>query len=108
MRSKAHGGLRGGGGQPDDENALNGGIAELVGSLFQPLQRPRPVCLQLDYSLEKDAPQPNATTIDAMRWCWQPREDRNADLEYSLMGYAVVRTGIQAFLADEEARRRLS
>ena len=34
--------------------------------------------------------------------------DRSADLEYSLMGYAVVRTGIQAFLADEEARRRLS
>ena len=44
VRSKAHGGLRGGGGQPDDENALIGGIAELVGSLFQPLQRPRPVC----------------------------------------------------------------
>ena len=54
--------------------------------------------LQLDYSLEKDAPQPKAATIDAMRWCWQPRGDRSADLEYSLMGYAVLRTGIQAFL----------
>ena len=107
VRSKAYGGLRGGGGHPHDENALIGGIAELVGSLFQPLQRQRPVCCNstiLSKRMHRNQKRPRLMLCDGAG-----SRGKTAVQTWNIVdGLRCRAYRYPSISADEEARRRLS